>query len=62
MFSLIVFKEQEIFRKMEYFTAKIQQWCIFLNGNVWIPIEISLKFVHGGPINNFPALVQLMAW
>ena len=36
--------------------------CIFLNENVWIPIKISLKFVPNGPINNFPALVQIMAW
>ena len=36
--------------------------CIFLNGNVWIPIEISLKFVSKGPLNNIPALVQWMAW
>ena len=34
---------------------------IFLNENVRIPIEISLKFVHKGPINNIPALVQIMA-
>ena len=36
--------------------------CIFLNENVWIPIRISLKFVPKGPINNIPALVQIMAW
>ena len=36
--------------------------CIFLNENVWIPIEISLKFIPQGPINNIPALVQIMAW
>ena len=36
--------------------------CIFLNENVWIPIKISLKFVHKGPINNIPSLVQIMAW
>ena len=29
--------------------------CIFLNENVWIPIEISLKFVPKGSINNNPA-------
>ena len=27
--------------------------CIFLTENVWIPIEISLKFVPKGPINIF---------
>ena len=36
--------------------------CIFLNENVWIPITISLKFVPKGPINNIPAMVQIMAW
>ena len=36
--------------------------CIFLNENVWISIKISLNFVHKGPINNIPALVQIMAW
>ena len=35
---------------------------IFLNENVWILIKISLKFVSNGPINNIPALVQIMAW
>ena len=35
---------------------------IFLNENVWISIKISLKFVPKGPINNIPALVQIMAW
>ena len=35
---------------------------IFLNENVWISIEISLMFVPKGPINNIPALVQIMAW
>ena len=36
--------------------------CIFLNENVWISIKMSLKFVPKGPINNIPALVQIMAW
>ena len=36
--------------------------CIFLNENVLIPNEISLKFVPKGPINNIPALVQIMTW
>ena len=35
---------------------------IFLNDNVIISIKISLKFVPMGPINNIPALVQIMAW
>ena len=36
--------------------------CVFLNENVWITTKISLKFVPKGPIDNTPALVQLMAW
>ena len=35
---------------------------IFLNGNNCILIQISLKFVRKGPINNKPALVQRMVW
>ena len=35
---------------------------IFVNKNVRISIEFSLKFVPKGPINNIPALVQIMAW
>ena len=35
---------------------------ILLNENVWITIKSSLKFVPKGPINNIPALVQIMAW
>ena len=36
--------------------------CIFLNENVWILIKISLKFVPKCPVNNIPALVQIVAW
>ena len=36
--------------------------CIFLNENVQISIKISLKFVPNCPIDNIPALVQIMAW
>ena len=36
--------------------------CIFVNENVWTPIEISLKCVPKGSINNNPALFQIMAW
>ena len=35
---------------------------MFLNENVIILIKILLKFVPKGPINNIPALVQIMAW
>ena len=36
--------------------------CIFENENEWISLRISLKFVPKVPINNIPALVQIMAW
>ena len=36
--------------------------CISLNEIIWIPIKISPKFVPKGPINNIPAMVQIMAW
>ena len=35
---------------------------IFLNENLRDYFKISLKFVPKGPINNTPALVQIMAW
>ena len=35
---------------------------IFLDENVRVLIRISLKFVLKGPIDNIPALVQIMAW
>ena len=36
--------------------------CIFWNENVWILPKISLDFVPKVPINNIPALDQIMAW
>ena len=36
--------------------------CIFLNENDKIPIQISLKFVPGSPIDNKQTLIQVMAW
>ena len=35
---------------------------IFCNENVQISIKISPKFVTTGPVDNKPALVQVMAW
>ena len=43
------------------FPDDILKW-IFLDKNVWISINISLGFVPGGPIDNIPTLVQVMAW
>ena len=44
-----------------HFPDDIFKW-IFLNENVWISINIPLKFVPRGPINNIPILVHVMAW
>ena len=33
----------------------------FLSKNAWISIEISLKFIPKGPINNVSTLVQITA-
>ena len=35
--------------------------CVFLNENIGISIQISLKFVPKGPIDNKSAFVQVMA-
>ena len=45
--------------------ADISRWHFqmhFLNENVLISIEISVKFVLKAPIDNIPALVQIIAW
>ena len=36
--------------------------CIFLNENIKISMNISLKFVPFGLIDNIPALAQIIAW
>ena len=43
------------------FQMDFLEW-IFLNEIIWISIKMSLKFVPCDPINNIPALVQIMAW
>ena len=48
--------------KMDAILAdNIFKW-IFLNENGRILIQISLKFVPRSPIDNNPALVQVMVW
>ena len=44
-----------------HFPDDIFKW-VFWNENVWISINISLKFVPRGLINNIPTLVHVMAW
>ena len=36
--------------------------CIFLNENVGLSIEISLKFVPEGSVNNISPFIHIMAW
>ena len=43
-----------------YFPDDIFKW-IFLKETVWISNKRSLKFVPGGPINNIPEVVRIMA-
>ena len=45
-----------------HFCRRQFQMYFFLNENVWIMIQISRKFVPKGPINNIPALVQIVVW
>ena len=44
-----------------HFPDDIFKW-IFVNENAWISINISLKFVPMGLINNIPVWVEIMAW
>ena len=44
-----------------HFTDNIFR-CILVNEKFCILIKISLKFVPKGPIDNNPALIQIMAW
>ena len=48
---------------MSLFIVNVQNFiCIFFNENERIPIRISLKIVPRGPIDNKPALFQVIAW
>ena len=47
--------------KMATILADLILKCIFFNQNDRIPIPISLKFVPISPIDNKPALFQVMA-
>ena len=37
-------------------------WNAFFNENICVPIKISLMCVLWGPIDNIPALLQIMTW
>ena len=48
--------------RSRHFTDDIFKWT-FLNEDIWISLNMSLKFVpRAPPINNIPSLVQIMAW
>ena len=48
-------------QNVRHLADDIFKW-IFPNINVWISINISLKFIPEGQIHNIPAVVQIMAW
>ena len=48
--------------KMAAFLQKIFADAFFMNEKFCVLIKISLKIVPNGPIDNNPALVQIMAW
>ena len=60
MYSIITLRPRQNGRRFRFADDTFKG--IFLNENVRISIKISLKFVPKGPINNSPALVQIMAW
>ena len=41
---------------------KVQRYILIKMSEVCISTKISLKFVPKGPMNNIPALIQIMAW
>ena len=64
LYSTVIYQEFSTLRPRQngrLFADNIFK-CIFLNENVSISINISLKYVPKCPINNIPALVQIMAW
>ena len=57
-----VMKQHLLLDKMAAISADDIFKCIFVNENHRILIEISLKFVPRGPIDNKLALIKRMAW
>ena len=51
-----------LLNKMDAILADDVFRCIFFNEHDRSPIQISLKFVPRSPIDNKPALVQVMVW
>ena len=61
MLSKIIWTHLPRHKNGRHFTDDIFKR-IFLNGNVRISIQISLKFVPKGPVDNKSELVSVMAW
>ena len=61
MLKITILNRLRLRQNGHHFPDGIFIW-IFLNQNVWISIKILLKFVPKGPIDNNPALIQIMAW
>ena len=59
-YNMSLFNTLRLRQDGRYFADDVLK-CIFLNENVWISLKIPLKFVPKGPVNNIPALVQIMA-
>ena len=59
--ACIRYKHIEAVTKWRFFPGDIFK-CIFMDGNFGISIRISLKLILKIPINNKPALVQMMTW
>ena len=59
--AFAIFHTWRLMQNGGHFPDDILKW-IFFNENGWMLVKISLKFVAKGPINNIPALVQIMAW
>ena len=57
----MILKHTEAKKKCCHFADGILKF-IFFNKNIWMSIKTSLKFFPKGPVNNIPALFQIMAW
>ena len=55
--SSLVFNSLRPRQNRRHFADDVSK-CNFLNGNVWIPIKISLEFVPQGPIDNETMMTQ----
>ena len=50
-----------LFAKLPFCKQNLQMWKLS-NENVWIMINISLKFISNGPVNEKAALIDVITW